>query len=313
MRVVDRLVAAGADINAPGNREHNRCSPWPTGMAPCRRRCAGTALGYSERLMSAAPRFSHKPLVVAVLATVAVYRASSRAARRPSRPPPTPKLAAPVDLTGYWVSLVTEDWRYRMTTPPKGDYTGCQSTPAGRQVADAWDPARDEAAGDQCKAYGVGGVMRLPTRLHISWQDDQTLKLETDAGTQTRMIAIRRRLDDRAATGRARLRRAGIDRAASMGGGLRRARRRRPWRSAQSRHDPDEARLPAQERRSLQRGRRRDRVLRSLRRPGRRLAAGRLDRNRRSGVSRDSRSGRARISNDRPTPTGWNPTPCAAR
>ena len=85
----------------------------------------------------------------------------------PPGPPPTPKLAAPVDLTGQWVSLVSEDWRYRMTTPPKGDYTGVPINGAARRAADAWDPARDEAAGDQCKAYGVGGVMRLPdTRAH---------------------------------------------------------------------------------------------------------------------------------------------------
>ena len=31
------------------------------------------------------------------------------------------KEGAPVDLTGYWVSVVTEDWRWRMKTPPKGD------------------------------------------------------------------------------------------------------------------------------------------------------------------------------------------------
>ena len=38
--------------------------------------------------------------------------------------PPTAKTAALFDPTGYWVSIVTEDWRWRMTTPPKGDYQG---------------------------------------------------------------------------------------------------------------------------------------------------------------------------------------------
>ncbi len=109
----------------------------------------------------------------------------------PPQPPTTPRAAAPVDLTGYWLSLVTEDWRHRMTSAPKGDYPGVPLNAAGRRVADAWDPARDESAGEQCKAFGVGGVMRQPGRLHITWQDDQTLKIETDAGTQTRVLAFR--------------------------------------------------------------------------------------------------------------------------
>src|SRR5579864_676074 len=107
-------------------------------------------------------------------------------------PPPSPplaaKAAAPIDPTGYWVALITEDWRYRMSVPPKGDYSGVPLNPAGRKAADAWDPATDEAAGEQCRAYGAAGIMRMPTRLHITWQDDNTLKLETDAGTQTRIF-----------------------------------------------------------------------------------------------------------------------------
>jgi hypothetical protein len=102
--------------------------------------------------------------------------------------PPLPRLAAPIDLTGYWVSLVTEDWRYRVATPPKGDFNSVPLNPAGRKAAGAWDPARDEAAGEQCKAYGVGGVMRLPGRLHVIWLDDRTLTIETDAGTQVRTL-----------------------------------------------------------------------------------------------------------------------------
>jgi len=105
-----------------------------------------------------------------------------------TQPPASPKAAAPVDLTGYWVSLVTEDWRYRMTTPPKGDFTSVPLNPAGRKAAGDWDPSKDEAAGEQCRAYGAGGVMRIPGRLHIIWQDDNTLKLDTDAGAQTRMF-----------------------------------------------------------------------------------------------------------------------------
>src|SRR4030095_5500895 len=81
----------------------------------------------------------------------------------PPEPPPTAKAGALTDITGYWVSLVTEDWRHRQFTPPKGDYTSVPINPAGRKIADAWDPARDEAAGEQCKAYGAAGLMRMPT------------------------------------------------------------------------------------------------------------------------------------------------------
>jgi hypothetical protein len=102
--------------------------------------------------------------------------------------PPTPKAAAPIDLTGYWVSLVTEDWRYRMVTPPKGDFAAIPLNAEGRKVAGAWDPAKDESAGDQCKAYGAAAIMRVPTRLHITWENDNTLRIDTDAGSQTRML-----------------------------------------------------------------------------------------------------------------------------
>jgi hypothetical protein len=101
-------------------------------------------------------------------------------------PPPTPRAAAQVDLTGNWVAQITEDWRWRMITPPKGDYASVPLNPAGRKVADGWDPAADSAAGEACRAFGAGGIMRLPTRLKISWADDSTLRMETDAGTQVR-------------------------------------------------------------------------------------------------------------------------------
>jgi hypothetical protein len=93
-----------------------------------------------------------------------------------------------VDLTGYWVSLVTEDWRERMVTPLKGDSASVPVNREARKVIEAWDPAKDEAAGLQCKAYGAPAIMRLPGRFHITWQDDHTLQIETDYGTQTRLL-----------------------------------------------------------------------------------------------------------------------------
>ena len=113
------------------------------------------------------------------------------AAQQPGRggqAPQTPQQQAPSDLTGWWVSVVTEDWRWRMVTPKKGDYASMPLTDEGRRVADAWDPAKDEREGNACKAYGAAAIMRVPTRLHITWQDENTLKIEADAGTQTKLL-----------------------------------------------------------------------------------------------------------------------------
>jgi hypothetical protein len=99
--------------------------------------------------------------------------------------PPIPANAqagAPIDLTGYWVSIVNEDWRWRMVTPPKGDLPGLPLNAEGQRVANQWDPATDGS----CLAYGAAGVMRIPGRLHITWENDSTLRIDTDAGMQTR-------------------------------------------------------------------------------------------------------------------------------
>ena len=128
-------------------------------------------------------------------------------------PPPTAKALAPIDLTGYWTAVITEDWHVRILTAPKGDFgsgaagavvnpgvgpIGVGANPSlqgnipysvtGAQAAMKWDPAKDEAEGNACKAYGAPGIMRLPTHLHITWQDDNTLKIEADYGTQTRLF-----------------------------------------------------------------------------------------------------------------------------
>ena len=125
---------------------------------------------------------------LAVDPRVLARRRRRRARRAPAAPPPRRKAAAPVDLTGYWVSVITEDWRWRMVTPAKGDYASMPINAEAKKIADAWDPAKDEAAGEQCKSYGAPAIMRVPGRLHITWQDDNTLKVETDAGTQTRLF-----------------------------------------------------------------------------------------------------------------------------
>ena len=103
-------------------------------------------------------------------------------------PAPSARDSAPVDLTGYWVSYVTENWRYRMVTPPKGEYRRIPAAPAALPLINGWDPAADDRAGTQCKSYGAGNIMSVPGRLHITWQDADTLRIDTDAGTQTRLL-----------------------------------------------------------------------------------------------------------------------------
>ncbi len=106
-----------------------------------------------------------------------------------TRTPAAPKAGTPVDLTGYWVSVVTTlDWRLRMVPPAKGDYFAIRMTPAAMKLADAWDPAKDEAAGEQCKSYGAAAIMRIPGRLHITKPDANSLRMDLDAGVQTRVF-----------------------------------------------------------------------------------------------------------------------------
>jgi hypothetical protein len=129
------------------------------------------------------------PLIAAAAALAAFMAAPSSGGQNRGEPGgATAKLSAPIDLTGYWVAFVTEDWRFRMMTPRKGDYQNVPMTPEARRVADAWDPAADEAAGNQCKAYGAAAIMRVPGRIQVAWQDDNALRINTDAGTQTRVF-----------------------------------------------------------------------------------------------------------------------------
>ena len=119
-------------------------------------------------------------------AALTVPLAAQRGGAGRGGPPLTPRSAAAIDLSGYWVSVITEDWKLRMVTPKKGVYDTLTLNAEGRRVGETWDPARDEASGEQCRAYGAANIMRLPGRLRIAWADDTTLRIETDAGTQTR-------------------------------------------------------------------------------------------------------------------------------
>jgi hypothetical protein len=105
-----------------------------------------------------------------------------------SAPPPTVQASAPFDMTGYWVSVITQNWRLRMVVPPKGDYMGVPISAASKAIADAWDPKKDDPASEACKGYGAAIVMTMPERLHITWQDTSTLRMDIDAGMQTRLF-----------------------------------------------------------------------------------------------------------------------------
>jgi hypothetical protein len=131
-------------------------------------------------------------VIVGALLLTGTVQAQEESDQDEAAAPTNPRAEAPIDLTGYWVAIISEDWRWRMVTPSKGDYASIPMSLEAQHVADAWDPARDEAAGEQCKAYGAPGLMRGPTRLHLTWLDDMTLKMESDYGMQTRLFHFRR-------------------------------------------------------------------------------------------------------------------------
>src|SRR5215470_10209692 len=129
--------------------------------------------------------------VVALLLSLAVPGiglAQGRGAGGGAAPQQGGRAGAVKDLTGYWVSVVAEHWHLRMMVPPKGDFTMLPLNAEARRITNMWDPAKDEAAGEACRSYGAPTIMRVPGRLHVTWVDDTTLKIDTDAGTQTRLL-----------------------------------------------------------------------------------------------------------------------------
>jgi hypothetical protein len=133
-----------------------------------------------------------KLVVVAAIATSLLAGESTLA--QPGGPPrapdpnDAPRERAPADLTGNWVAPVMEDWRWRMVTPLRGDAASIPLRPSARAEVDSWDPAADEAAGQQCKGYGAAAIMRHPGRIRIEWDDDRTLVIDKDYGMQTRRL-----------------------------------------------------------------------------------------------------------------------------
>ena len=230
---------------------------------------------------------------------------ASAQARGGTAAPASPRMAAPIDLTGQWVAVISEDWRWRMITPSKGDIVSIPLNLQGQHVAEAWDPARDEAAGEQCRAYGAPGLMRGPIRMRISWLDDKTLQVETDYGMQTRLLRFGER---RGPAGTAQL--AGCDRR-RMDCAWRWP-RQPEVRHAQDRDDEPPTGVPAEERRSLQRAGGVHGILGRAYAAERGQTAGRHERGRRPGLSPapvpDGHPLQARTGHQQ-----WDPTPCDAR
>lgn len=150
-----------------------RGSPWSRSRRALRYVGRATVLGLAAEVLFASG------LLQAQQAKVAASAAGTS---------PTAQARAPFDVTGYWVSLVTQDWRFRMLVPGRGEYADVPINLTAKQLADAWSAAADEAAGKQCEAYGAAVIMRNPERLHITWSDPNTLRVDTDAGMQTRLL-----------------------------------------------------------------------------------------------------------------------------
>jgi hypothetical protein len=126
------------------------------------------------------------PMLALVFVLVSGDGRAQAGAQRTAGTATTPRAAAPKDFTGYWASVVTEQWHLRMLMPPKGEYSMLPLNAQARAVANMWTPAQD--AGNECRAYGAAAIMRVPGRLHIHWADDNTLQIDTDSGTQTRQL-----------------------------------------------------------------------------------------------------------------------------
>lgn len=142
---------------------------------------------------------SRQPLAVraglVLLAAFLAGVASRPAAQQPpggrgQTAPQSARATATIDVAGTWVSVITEEWVSRMVTPRKGYVRGggIHLTPEGTKLTNMWDPARDEAAGEQCKGYGAVGVTRLPGKVRLTWQGESALKAEFEAGNQVRLF-----------------------------------------------------------------------------------------------------------------------------
>jgi hypothetical protein len=127
-------------------------------------------------------------LAVAASLSVSIGIEAQRGGGAPAGPPQSGRAAAADDLTGTWVSVVAEHWHLRMLVPPRGEFAMLPLNQTARKIASTWDPAKEPAGDEQCKSYGAAAIMRIPSRLDIRWAGDNTLRMDIDSGTQTRMF-----------------------------------------------------------------------------------------------------------------------------
>jgi hypothetical protein len=158
----------------PGAQPHAQAS---SARSPAVRASGGPLLANATAAQSAAPVSAAAPDAPGAQRPAANARQALHA-----------RQGALIDLTGYWMAIVDQDWRFRMMTGAPGDTEGIPVNAAGMQLSQAWRWTRDMGNGEACKAYGAAGLMRLPERLHVHWADDDTLQIDTDAGEQTRLL-----------------------------------------------------------------------------------------------------------------------------
>src|SRR5580698_3732546 len=85
----------------------------------------------SLRSMRNLPKYVKRVVAIAAVLSASMTARTGAQAPAPAPAAKTPHSIAPIDLTGYWVSVVTEDWRYRMMVPDKGDYQSVPLNPEG--------------------------------------------------------------------------------------------------------------------------------------------------------------------------------------
>jgi hypothetical protein len=129
-------------------------------------------------------------LLFALLVSISVSAAlhAQRGGGASAAPAQSGRAAATDDLTGTWISVVAEHWHLRMLVPPRGEFAMLPLNQTARKIASTWDPAKEPAGDEQCKGYGAAAIMRIPSRLDIRWTGDNTLRMDIDSGTQTRLF-----------------------------------------------------------------------------------------------------------------------------
>src|SRR5262245_65212664 len=112
----------------------------------------GCLMHFNRRLSGTACACAAALAIIALTAATDVAgqgRGAAAGQGRGGGAPQTAKQAAPVDITGTWVSIVSEDWRWRMVTPPKGDVARIPVNGEARKIAASWNLEADHASGNQ--------------------------------------------------------------------------------------------------------------------------------------------------------------------